>query len=146
MTEEEAIERIRIAEEEKKKKEEEKAMRAVERKRKREEREKKNAEKEAMKKMRLEEKAHKVTKRQLASIPDCFCPQCLLPEDTSSEVQWIQCDGCELWYHSLLWLYWLDGGRVTVRDFHLWYLRGRIKSITINSTSDLHHACVHLPP
>ena len=77
-----------------------KAMRAVERKRKREEREKKNAEKEAMKRMRLEEKAHKVTKRQLASIPDCFCPQCLLPEDTSSEVQWIQCDGCELWYHS----------------------------------------------
>ena len=29
-----------------------------------------------------------------------FCPQCLVEENKDDNDTWIQCDGCNLWYHS----------------------------------------------
>ena len=88
------MERIRKDEEEKRKKEQEKAERAERRKRKQEEKQRKASQKKASPCQREKRAQHDLDD----DIPEWYCTQCLLPHST--EGLWVECDGCQWWYHA----------------------------------------------
>ena len=88
LTEEEAMERVRVMEEEKKKMQKEKAERAERRKRKREEKE-----------TAATNKRKRSSEKRTADSTAWFCPYCLEPEENDNKV-WMECDQCQFWYHA----------------------------------------------
>ena len=85
LTADDAIERVRVAEEEKRRKEEQKNKRAEERKRKQNEK----------------QTSSKKPKRSSTVSRDApiVCPVCLIPEDSDGEL-WVECESCQQWYHA----------------------------------------------
>ena len=94
LTEEEAMERVRVMEEEKKRMQEEKVERAERRKRKRQEKEEATM-----------SKRKRDGNKNNSDSPAWFCPYCLESERSDDKV-WMECDQCQFWYHArfVCWL------------------------------------------